>query len=592
MAGRLPTIEWGPREFPTAPAETSIELAQRDLFIYWSYVRMQPVPLTQAGWVQKRALRAINEQLVMPDPGLASASNESDVPRLFFLRLLLEGLELLTAEPGELRASASLSEVPPFWEQSLEQRALACLKAWTRMKLWGELDSLGMSSFDLDMESARWQLLSELRPLEQNIWISAERFVNRLAISGVRILFRGLKEAVATAYSRDPRYAAQQRHWLEETESAFVGRAVSGPLHWMGLVDVVVESSRLLAFRINPSGAPVIAAATGAKAMAPSPSALSSEHEARLIVQPNFQVLALGPVPLATLARLEVFADRLKADRSALEYSINRNTVYRGQRAGLSADGIIAFLEEATGQALPQNVRRTLEEWGAQHGRIVFHRHTAICHTANPELMEKLWSNPAVQAHLERQLTPTMAQVARGRVSALRQALLQSGLLPATSTPGDLCKRRILATEEGELRPVNEGADLLLTACLRALAEERDGRFFVTEAAVAQAISAGPSVAQYLERLAALHHGPLPSALQTRVKAWGRYYGQAILRDAVLLEVKDAEAADELLADPEIGPLLSRLPDAPRGRVLVAGVQDRERVQRMLRERGVELLNR
>jgi hypothetical protein len=285
-----------------------------------------------------------------------------------------------------------------------------------------------------------------------------------------------------------------------------------------------------------------------------------------------------------------MFADRVKTDRSAWEYILSRETVYRGQKDGLSVPEMIAFLERTAGLALPQNVLRTLQGWGEQHERIVFHRSVALCETANPGLLDGLWNDNAIQMHLQRRLTPTVALLKKRRLSALRPALLQRDMLPAFSPKNDRCSGRVHATNQGELRPIHKGPDLLLEACLRDLAEDQDGRFYVTEAAVTRALATGIGVPEYLDRLTTLHRGPVPAALQARIKAWGRYYGKASLQQAVLLEVRDSATANELLADAELAPLLAPFPSDPRGRLLLVHTDDLERLYRLLRERGVELV--
>jgi hypothetical protein len=81
----------------------------------------------------------------------------------------------------------------------------------------------------------------------------------------------------------------------------------------------------------------------------------------------------------------------------------------------------------------------------------------------------------------------------------------------------------------------------------------------------------------------------LPAEFQSRIKAWGGYYGKAHLRQAILLEVKDASTADDLLSEPELAPLLSRFPGDPSGRLLLVQTDDRERLRLALAMRGVEL---
>jgi len=602
----LPPVEWGRGNLPAPMEASSTDAAQRDLFIYWSCVRAQPSPLTQAGLLHRRTLRTINEQLLAPDPSAVSASVETDAPRLYFMRLLLQDLGLLAIEHGHLHSTGVRNRVPDIWRLSSAQRSKTCVQVWLRMRRWSELASLNVSTVSFDLPQARVVLLEQLRLLTPGVWVSAERFLRRLAIVAPRLLFRARDPSAhnstspASAYYSDANHATRQSHWFAEIEAAFVGGALSGPLHWLGLLDVSADEGRLLAFRINPDGA----RALGLEPALPD-NAPDSTGDARVIVLPNFRILALGPVSEATLAQLEMLADRVNVDRSAFEYVLSRETVYRAQKDGLSVPTIVAFLQQASdaappradgaappradGAALPQNVLRTLEEWGEQHERIVFHRGVTLCQAAGPDVMERLWGDASLLKHLERALTPTVALVRRGRATALQEALLQQGWMPAFSPRDDDCAGRVVLTGAGELQPVHDGPDLRLEACLRDLSEERDGRRYVTQGAVETATRAGLSVPEYLRRLAVLHHGPLPDEWRTRIRAWGHYYGPATLRKAVLLEVKDAATADELLADPLLAPLLARLPSEPHGKTLVVRTEDLDSLRRLLGNHGVDV---
>jgi len=538
---------------------------------------VQPAPLTQAGLVQKRVLRSINQQLLTPDLSLESAPKESDVPRLHFIRLLLQELGLLIQEHDELRTTGQRNQIPQFWQQSLVERTKTCLQALLSMRNWNELTSLNLSSFDLDLLKARSTLLEQLRLLPPHTWLSADHFLRRLNIVAPRLLFHASATHSTTSHNAGRGHVKLQNSRLAEIKGAFVGGALSGPLHWLGIVDSSIDEDRLLAFRIN---------ASGARALGMEPASEDeSMGEARLIVQPNFRIFALGPVPEVTLARLEMFADRVKADRSAFEYALSRETVYRAQQDNLSVADILAFLEHNSSVPLPENVLRTLQEWLAQHERIVFHRAVSLCQTAKPQLLERLWDDSTLRIHLERRLTPTVAIVRKRRLAALQEALLKRKVLPALSSQDKPCSGRIQATADGELLAVHQGPDMLLDACLRRLAEQRDGKFYVSEAAVTQALASGMSVPEYLDQLAAL-----PDELQSRIKAWGHYYGKAYLREAVFLEVQDSATADELMADAEMARMLSRFSADPRGKLLLVHTQDLETLRRTLRKRGIELV--
>jgi hypothetical protein len=187
-------------------------------------------------------------------------------------------------------------------------------------------------------------------------------------------------------------------------------------------------------------------------------------------------------------------------------------------------------------------------------------------------------------------LTPEVAVVKRGRTASFQEALLQRGVLAALSPKDDSCAGRLSVTATGELQPVRPGPDVLLQTCLLVLAEQRDGVFYVTDHAVNKALAAGGmTLPTYLQRLEKLLHEPPPAELVTRIKAWGHYYGHASLRKAVLLELRDAAAADELLADPALAPLLSRLAADPRTNVLLVRTDDLDNLRHLLREHGVDV---
>ncbi|UCC77159.1 MAG: helicase-associated domain-containing protein, partial [Anaerolineales bacterium] len=459
------------------------------------------------------------------------------------------------------------------------------------MRGWTEWSGPDISPFDLDLAQARRTLLEQLRLLEPMSWVPMDRFLNHLATVVPRLLFDSRTSHLLRASDERPASIKGQGRSLTPIQAAFVDHALSGPLHWMGLLDTSSEEDRLLAFRVNFSAAPVLDIPLGPEATGRRGNGGEEELDAeyKVIVQPNFQIFALGPVPADILARLEMFADRIKADRSAIEYLLSRQTVYRGQQDGVLVQEIVAFLEQNSSVPLPQNVLRTLREWGQRHERIVFHRSVSLLQAVTPDLLEELWDDAALQMHFQRRLTPTVALIRGGRWAAVQEALLKRQMLPASSQDGDPCVRRVQATEDGALRPVHPGPDLLLEACLRRLAVEREGGFYVTEAAVTAALAGGMTVAEYLDRLAALLGGPIPPGLEAQIKAWGHYYGKASLREATLLEVKDAATAEELLADPELAAHLTRFAADPRGRTLLVRTDDIEALRSLLQDRGVEL---
>src|SRR5260370_7960642 len=81
----------------------------------------------------------------------------------------------------------------------------------------------------------------------------------------------------------------------------------------------------------------------------------------RLIVQPNFELVALAPVSEALLISLDRFAERTGLERIA-QYRLTKASVTRAIQLELHAETILQLLEQASGAEIPQNVQYSLME--------------------------------------------------------------------------------------------------------------------------------------------------------------------------------------------------------------------------------------
>lgn len=75
------------------------------------------------------------------------------------------------------------------------------------------------------------------------------------------------------------------------------------------------------------------------------------------------------------------------------------------------------------------------------------------------------------------------------------------------------------------------------------------------------------------ERLAAIHRGPLPDRLVRRIRAWAKYYGDAAVETVTLVQIRDDDTLNELLADPELAALIK--PFAPAKSKALARVREK-----------------
>ncbi len=502
---------------------------------------------------------------------------------------LLEGLGLIEAEVGGLRpAGGNPLHVHPFWDSGQPEQIRACLQAWRSLSNVGEMTDDSCKCHP-DLPRGRQAVLATLQALPAGEWIEPEELLAQVQTNDTLFLFP-LRDEVAQHrygwyYSSDHQlYGAPAAllQAMEKGEGEFLRRLLTGIPFELGLLELGYEGEALCGARLSAAGR----AALGQAAVTESP-----ENGARLVVQPNFQLLALGPVRLSLLARLDLFAQREQADVGAFVYHLSRESVYRAQQLGMNVPEIIRFIEEASSTELPQNVRRSLEEWGAHHERIVFRRGVSLLQAADAGTMEKLTADPRTGPAIARTVSPTLALVRpHGEVSLL-SALLDRGLLPAMSgaQPEDADRSAVL-DGAGTIRSVHAVPSLHLAGRLARWAEERvpNREWQLTPESVRRAGGSREAVLVLLEELGRLVRGELPEELVAQIKAWGGYFGGAAAQALTLVEFRDAEALSELRRNAELRGLLTPFQAGQRALAVVAE-GELEKVREILKRYGVEV---
>ena len=557
--------DWHPTEVQSGDAA----LLLRDLYLYWDFVRRHEVSLLKGGLVGKRWLKAINQTLLLPDPLVDDAKREDETGRLYLLRLLLEKLDLVRRQEGQLRpADEDPVGVPPYWTWSLSRQLAACLDAWSQLGV-AEPWSRGAADYDPRPRHARESLLACLRPQPPGVWHELDNILETIQDQDPDFLFANRLNLETYrgnwyyGHSGSYYYGSTQEliRKLNGFEKSFVESAVTGVLHQLGLVDLGYHLGQWQAFRLTRAGKEVLSATE-----ARTPAALPEEGTGRLVLQPNFQVIAIGPVPLEWLARLDSFADRERADRGAFEYRLSRDSVYRAQQLGMETTQILHFLEQKIGATLPQNVLRSLEEWGAQHERIVFRTGVSLLQAVDGDLLGRLVADPQLSKHMARRLSKQVALLKAGGEEALIAQLVGQGLFPAvTGAEPESADDSVIVEEDGTIRPIHACPSLHLRGRLSRLAKETpDGMWKLSPRSVRRAAGNKIKATRLLDELGKLHRGTLPGGFVDQVKAWGGYYGNAAVETLSLIEFSDPGALDELRENADLQQLLTPFPAAHR----------------------------
>ena len=593
----------------TSPKEIGegLRALQRTLYLYWSHVAAlrEGLPLVNSGLLSRSALRQVVE-LWGPEGQIEQIRTEQDVPCLLFIRLLLMQLGLLQERQGAVHAAAA--EI--FFSQPVLERARRCYRLWLETPFWNELGHLpevvvrpGPAPLDPAHEEvvrARRVLMGRILDEQPGAWYELSAFIARTKLYTPYLLFPRQYGPRAERYSLGSNpYGWDfrlRRGWLTHregwhlVEGGFIRAVVLGPLRWLGLVDVNSEANPT-AFRLT-AGITLVTS--------DSPPEVEDVPWGRLIVQPNFEMVALAPVSEALLIKLDRFAERLGLEHIA-QYRITKASVTRAIQMGLHADTIQQILEEATGgEEVPQNVRYSLVEWERQARRIELWQGATLLEVDNPALLDALFADEEASHMLGRRLSPILAEVAPHQLSTLQEMLWRRDYLPAlVSAPvqdNPLEHGRFGAREpqwklheDGLLQPLYAVTDLYLAAEIERVSErdEVTGWRKITPSIIQRACRAGLSLDVLIRFLQQYCEGGVPGSFLIRLKLWGGGYGEqpGIQVEQAPLLYLPAEVLQDLLADEELQHLLGT-EVAQQGRLVRVSPRNLERVVELLKDRG------
>lgn len=591
-----------------------IRAFQRALYLYWSQVAAlrEGLPLVSSGLLSRSALRLVSGQgeqksaeLSGPRGQIEQIRTEQDVPRLLFIRLLLMKLGLLQERQGALHAAPA----DEFFSLPLSERARRCYRLWLENLFWNELAYLpdvvvrpGPAPLDPAHEEvarARQVIVERVLDEQPGAWHELPAFIARTKLYAPYLLFPRQYGPRAERYSGSNPYGWDfrlRRGWLTHregwylVEGGFIRAVVSGPLHWLGLVNLNSEANAT-AFSL---------AAGIALITSDEPPDVDDLAWGRLIVQPNFELVALAPVSEALLIKLDRFAERIGLEHIA-QYRITRASVTRAIQMGLHADSIQQILEEVTGGGeIPQNVQYSLVEWERQARRVELWQGANLLEVDDPQLLDALFSSEESRPLLGRRLTPVLAEVVPRQLPALQEILWRRNYLPSlASAPlqDNLSEQGRLAAREpqwrlhddGLLQPLYAVTDLYLAAEIERVSEldELTGWHKLTPPVIQRAVVNGYSLDAIIRFLQEYCEDGIPGSFLIRLKLWGGGYNeqQSIqVEQAPMLYLSDQVLRD-LQSDEELQYLLGS-EVAQQGRLVRVPAEHLERVVELLKERG------
>ena len=399
---------------------------QRDLYLYWRTVaELRGVPLTARGFIARPALRRLHARLAAAESRSADDTDisEGDDARLFFVRRLAQRLGLLTLGESRLLA-AERESIARFLSHPLAERLRICLRVWIAGGWWPDAPDPTVTPPRL------------LAPAPPRLALARRRLTVQLASvpPGERLPIP--LASVATVSGRARRSsAARHKELPPDADGSTTRAAILGPLAWLGVVavDTLSESTTP-----PPATYTVTSAAIALRQDASALAATLSEAPGRIVIQPNFELIAFPPLTSPTLFLLDTCAREVALDSTA-RYHLTRESFTQARQHGWSAADVATHLESLSSVALPPNVRVTLADWERQGERLRLTDDVTLLNVPNAAVLDALLADRAAAGWIERRLTPTAALLVPEYAARVRAWLLRRGELPALAgSPRDI----------------------------------------------------------------------------------------------------------------------------------------------------------
>jgi len=222
------------------------------------------------------------------------------------------------------------------------------------------------------------------------------------------------------------RYHEGQFRYGEEEDAVLTRKLLTllqETFHRFGIVDLGKVSGGDVLVSLTSLGHALLLGQEEASMPAPMPSG-------SLIVKPDLEIFVpMEETPLQLLPVLSIFSEVSGVSDHTILFRLTREKYLSALQRGYPGDILPGLLEQhAREQRIPENVRRTLEDWNRTPRRVRI-RKVLLIECEDPVMLAELSSYPELASHL-RALDPEHALALQGLLTAeVRELLWRKGFI-------------------------------------------------------------------------------------------------------------------------------------------------------------------
>jgi len=206
----------------------------------------------------------------------------------------------------------------------------------------------------------------------------------------------------------------------DEVDGALVRYLITGPLHWLGILDLAVPDKEKApsAFRFTAAAARLLEGKTPKTA---------AEENGRLHVTSQGRIDVPRLVPRPARYQIARFCDWVEERKDEYRYLVTPASLKRASQQGVKVEQLLALLQKSAAGPVPPSFVRAVLRW-EKHGTEARLETHLILRLGSPAVLEELRKS-SVGRFLGEPLGPTTVIVTPGAQAKVLAALAEMGLL-------------------------------------------------------------------------------------------------------------------------------------------------------------------
>jgi hypothetical protein len=274
-------------------------------------------------------------------------------------------------------------------------------------------------NWENDPLRARQAVLGQLLGIPKDTWWNLDAFI--AAIKQRDPDFQRPAGDYDSWFIRDTQsgeYLRGFEHW-EEVDGRLIRYILSGPLHWLGVLDLAClePGHEVAAFRLSGWSSSLLKGET--------PKGMPVEKET-IVVRSDARISARWLVPRRARYQLARFCEWGKRTPDEYQYRISPQSLIDAQKQGLTVSQLLVLLNRYA-QAVPPSLVKALERWEKKGSEVRLEK-ILVLRVTSAEILQVLRKSQASR-FLGEPLGPTTIAIKPGASEKVLGALAELGYL-------------------------------------------------------------------------------------------------------------------------------------------------------------------